>query len=447
MTTRAQPLDPAKSPWHLLGAALRHWREDVADLGLRPAAARAYVDFSHLAKWERGERPPPAEVVATLDQVYGAGGVLIALHRLVEESGRAPQGAAQKSHLVDAEGMNIERRQILASFAAIAAAGALPIEAVERVRHTMTQVVGGDRVSDWEETAFEYAHLLLRDPPAQVLPDLIGDAHGLQQVILGGPPGETSRWARVNAQMAFLVAQGLGYLGEVREARHWWRTAQRAAELAGDGGLQAAVLGYEAAQAQYASRPEVIVTRRARAAIAAAGGRACPGAAEAYGVLAMMAAGAGDIRGALEGLDALSRMVDLLPDEVTADAATAFGWPVARMLHARSYVLSRVGDPQAAEAAAAEAIAAYPPWKVRSIAQIELHRAATAVRLGDLEGGLGHAGTVLDRLDAAHHTMFVRGAAVRVLEALPVVEAARVPAVEQYRERLALPLARPTVEA
>nr|WP_229805818.1 hypothetical protein [Microbispora rosea] len=117
------------------------------------------------------------------------------------------------------------------------------------------------------------------------------------------------------------------------------------------------------------------------------------------------------------------------------------------MLHARSYVLSRVGDPQGAEAAAAEAIAAYPPWKVRPIAQIELHRAATAVRMGDLEGGLGHAGAVLDRLDAAHHTMFVRGAAVRVLEALPAVEAARAPAVKQYRERLALSPARPTTEA
>lgn len=445
--TRCQPLDPATSPWNLLGAALRHWREDVAGLKLRHAAARAYVDFSHLAKWERGERPPPAEAIATLDQVFGAGGVLVALHRLVEASGREPQGAARMPRLMDAEAMTLERRHVLAGFAAIAAAGALPIDAVERVRNTMTQAVGGHRVSDWEETAFEYAHLLLRDPPAQVLPDLIKDAHGLQQVILGGPPGEAAHWARVNAQMAFLVAQGLGYLGEVREARHWWRTAQHAAELAGDGELQAAVLGYEAAQAQYAGRPDATVVRRARAAIAAAGGRPCPGTAEAQGVLAMTAAVAGDGRGALAALDGLGRLVERLPDEVTSDEATAFGWPVARMLHARSYVLSRVGDPQAAEAAAAEAIAAYPPWKVRPIAQIELHRAATAVRMGDLEGGLGHAGAVLDRLDAAHHTMFVRGAAVRVLEALPAVEAARAPAVKQYRERLALSPARPTTEA
>ncbi|WP_147944537.1 helix-turn-helix transcriptional regulator [Microbispora sp. CSR-4] len=445
--TRSQPIDPAKSPWTLLGAALRHWREDVAGLKLRPAAARAYVDFSHLAKWERGERPPPPEAIAILDQVFGAGGVLIALHKLVEAFEREPQGTTQRPHRVDAEGMHVERRQILQSFAAIAAVGALPIDAVERVRHTMAQTVGGVRVSDWEETAFEYAHMLLRDPPALVLPDLIRDAHGLQQVILGGPPGEAAHWARVNAQMAFLVAQGLGYLGEVREARHWWRAAQHAAELADDSGLQAAVLGYEAAQAQYAGRPDVIVLRRAQAAIAAARGRACPGAAEAYGVMAMAAAQAGNSQAALTGLDTLGRVVEQLPDEVTADDATAFGWPAARMLHTRSFVLSRVGDPSAAETAAAEAIAAYPPWKVRPIAQVQLHRAATAVRLGDLEGGLGHAGAVLDRLDPAHHTMFVRGAAARVLEAVPAVEAAHTPAVEEYRERLALPPARPTTEA
>lgn len=445
--TRSQPIDPAKSPWTLLGAALRHWREDVAGLKLRPAASLAYVDFSHLAKWERGERPPPPEAIATLDQVFGADGVLIALHKLVEASGREPQGAARIPHLVDAEGMNVERRQILQSFAAIAAVGALPIDAVERVRQAMAQTVGGDRVSDWEETAFEYAHTLLRNPPALVLPDLIRDAHGLQQVILASPPGEAARWARVNAQMAFLVAQGLGYLGEVREARHWWRTAQHAAELADDSDLQAAVLGYEAAQAHYAGRPDVIVLRRAQAAIAAAGGRPCAGAAEAWGVLAMAAANAGDSQRALTGLDTLSRVVEQLPDDVTSDSATAFGWPVARMLHARSYVLSRVGDPRTAEAAAAEAIGAYPSWKVRPIAQVQLHQAAATVRFGDLEGGLGYAGAVLDRLDAAHHTMFVRGAAVRVLEAVPAVETAHKPAVEQYRERLALLPAKSATEA
>lgn len=63
----------------LFGAVLRAYRKG----GLRETAAKIPLNFSHLAKWERGERPVPAAMVPLLDQAYAANGALITLHELI----------------------------------------------------------------------------------------------------------------------------------------------------------------------------------------------------------------------------------------------------------------------------------------------------------------------------------------------------------------------------
>src|SRR5690606_16983823 len=63
----------------LFGAMLRAYRRG----GLRETAAKIPINFSHLAKWERGERPVPAELVPALDRAYAANGALITLHELI----------------------------------------------------------------------------------------------------------------------------------------------------------------------------------------------------------------------------------------------------------------------------------------------------------------------------------------------------------------------------
>ncbi|WP_182874950.1 helix-turn-helix domain-containing protein [Microbispora sp. H10670] len=440
------PIPPACGPWETLGAVLRIWRTN-AGLGLRPAATQAFLDHSHLAKWERGERRPPGEAVAALDAIYGADGVLRSLHAMAEAADAQPQRSGLPRLEVDADDMHMERRQILRSFAVIAAAGAVSIDAVERVRLAMNETTGSDRVGDWEETAWEYGHLLWRDPPADVLPDLVLDAYALHRVMRGGPPGDAAAWARAYARMAYLTAQCLGFMEETREARHWWRTARRAAQQAADPEVEAAVLGFEAGQAQYSNRPAEVIMERARSAITVAAGRPCAGAAEAHSVLAQAAALAGDEPAALNALHALEELYDRLPAFTTDDTTTAFGWPPARLLHTRSLVLSRTAPAPVAEAAINEAVASYPAWRQRQITQVEMHRSVLALRThGDVPGGIGHAATALDHLDTRHHTMFVRRAAQWVLTAVPAVAAASAP-VADYRERLSLPPARRPLEA
>jgi hypothetical protein len=71
----ADPIDPHASPWHLFGAVMRRCRETEPKKALRRAADDLYIDFSNLAKWERGERTPPPEMIPRIDAVYGAHGV------------------------------------------------------------------------------------------------------------------------------------------------------------------------------------------------------------------------------------------------------------------------------------------------------------------------------------------------------------------------------------
>lgn len=79
-------IDPARSPLHLFGAVLNHYRE-VSGTPLREVGGKVLVDYSLLARWERGVRPAPADAVHRLDTHLNAGGVLVALHAIVTRHG------------------------------------------------------------------------------------------------------------------------------------------------------------------------------------------------------------------------------------------------------------------------------------------------------------------------------------------------------------------------
>jgi hypothetical protein len=80
LSMTADQIDPHASAWHLFGAVMRRCRETEPKIALRRAATDLYMDFSNLAKWERGERVPPPDMVTRLDVVYRARGILAALY-------------------------------------------------------------------------------------------------------------------------------------------------------------------------------------------------------------------------------------------------------------------------------------------------------------------------------------------------------------------------------
>ncbi|MBX6168255.1 MAG: helix-turn-helix domain-containing protein [Thermobispora bispora] len=434
MPRSADPVDPTKSPWHLLGATLRHLREKQK-ASLDVIARQAHMDPSLLARYERGDRPPPADVIRRLDTVLAAGGILTALHTnaLTNTSKQDSPEPAPPPH---ADGMDHLRRQLLAGIAVTGAAAALPLDGLARLREVVDNRVGAASVEEWEETAWEYAHGIVTRPLPDLISDLSVDLLALQKA-MNAATGDPAGWARVNTQMTFLLAYALGSAGQTRESRHWWASARRAAMRTGDDMLLATVCAFEAVQALYEDRPLPLVLARAEEALAATQGRPCAATAKALGARAHARALLGDLDGAEADLDEQARVFDLLPAAVTGDRASVFGWPVARILHSRSLVYTIAGHPEAGHAQA-EALAAYPNPRERQAAQVQFHVALTAVRSGDVDDGLDHARRVLAELGPGNITRYVMHTAASVVQALPAARQME-PAVIEYQRMLALP--------
>ncbi|MFC4590995.1 helix-turn-helix domain-containing protein [Sphaerisporangium corydalis] len=432
-------VDGSISPWHLLGAALRQWRE-LAGLTLTETAPKVPIDPSLLAKWERGTRRPAEDAMRRLDQALNAGGILFTMYgfALANETPRPSPAIAERW---DAETMDALRRQLLlGGFAAAGSAASAPFQdGLERLRSVVDQTVGDPGIDDFEELVWEYSHAIVARSQVEVLGDLAADVLALQKTMNCVPPRETSRWLRVNARMTNLLAHTLGSTGYARESRHWWTTARRAAERTGDQDVQAAAYASEAVQALHEDRPAVLVLDRADKALALSGGRACVATVEALGARSHALTLAGDVAQACATLDEQVRVFERLPSAVTSDLLSAEGWPTFRLLYSRSLVFTLAGHPSA-DRAQEEALASYPVGRPRQRAQVELHCAYSEVRRGHIDDGLGHARRVLTGL-GDNVTRFVHHMALGVANAVPEVANTRSSVVE-YRDLLALPAGR-----
>jgi hypothetical protein len=282
-------------------------------MSLEGVGREAHVDWSILARWERGDRRPPTDAVTRIDQILEASGFLIALHTCVlANTGNQTSPSQGKPH--DADDMNHLRRQLLTSIAAVGAAVTLPpMDGLERLRSVVDQAVGGPSLEEWEETAWEYAHRIVSRPLPEVIPDLSVDLLALQKV-MSSDAVHGGEWARVNARMTLLLAHALGSAGYSRESRLWWASARRAALHAGDD-MMALVCAFEAVQGLYENRPIPLILSRADAALAATRGRPSVATAKALGARAHAYALLGDTRTAHADLDNQERVHNLLPEQ------------------------------------------------------------------------------------------------------------------------------------
>jgi hypothetical protein len=411
-------------------------------LSLQAVSAEVLTEYSHLARWERAERKPPADAVARLDRLYEAGGFLVALHAAALAKAAPAAGPVVPSQW-DGEGMDVLRRRLLGGMAAVGANAAAPpaLDGIEQLRGVVDGSVGRAGIGEWEEVAWEYAHAVFSPDISEVIRDLSVDVLAFQQAISAGvPSGEAGLWLRVNTRLTILLAYALGCSGQTRESRHWWSVAGRAAGQTGDQELLALVYAGEAVQALHERRSVQLVMSRTTQALELTGGRACVATSAAYGARAHARALAGDVAGAYADLDEQARLFEALPANVTADRVSVDGWPETRVLYSRSLVYTLTGHPEV-DVAQQEAIAAHGSPESRQQAQVELHRATTEVQRGHIESGLGHAGAVLGGMHPDSVNRFVLHNAVTVGAAVPVAQRGR-PAVAEYREMLALPIGR-----
>ncbi|MFI7642937.1 helix-turn-helix domain-containing protein [Nonomuraea sp. NPDC049400] len=435
MGTGTSPENSGLSPRRLLGALMQHWRL-YRGFSQGDVEKALLINGSNLSKFECGKRIVPAPVITDIDSFYGANGMLVGFHSLVISVDRKTRVSGE-SDIGHAEGVDMVRRQLLAAIATLGGAAAvLPVEELGNLRHLIDRTAGSTRIDDWEELVWEHAHALKTQPVADVISDIALDVLDLQK-ILPSVGNTEAGWARVDAQLKFLLARALGLAGQARESRHWWITARHAAEESRDPQLVALCRGWEATHGLYEKRSPTILLARTEDAIEAARGRPCAGVAEALTAQAQVRAIIGDETGAQESLGRQARIFEQLPDEISADTASAFGWPVTRMLHTRSFVATYTDH---AEQAQQEALSAYAPSDVRAIAQIKLHQAMAEVATGDVGEGLDMARRAISEVPTGQQTMFTRYSAKMVLQAVPekLDNRAR-PTVDAYREMLALP--------
>jgi hypothetical protein len=143
---------------------------------------------------------------------------------------------------------------------------------------------------------------------------------------------------------------------------------------------------------------------------------------------------------AQQAMTEVHAIVDNLPERVTSDVDSLYGWPEHRLRHGESFVYSYLDDNRRATIAQDRALTLYPPHLVRERTQIRLHQAMCLVRRGEPVAGAMHAHSALADLPTEQQTEVVREVARSVIRLVPP-RTQRHSQVAELRELLALPAA------
>ncbi|MGW0807205.1 XRE family transcriptional regulator [Nonomuraea sp. NPDC002799] len=420
MPRRPDAVDPASSPWHLLGAELRYWRGEVCGLSLREAAGQGLCDYGDLSRWERGLVPAPLDVIERLEGLYGAKGRLGALHSFAAEFDRLSRAALEQPVSDLAEDGDMHRRAAMQLLAALGAEAVIPPGTWETLFSGIENAAAarGIGVDDWEEVVWEHGLSYYTQAPGTLIHDVTADLAEISRLLARpSSPAARTDLLRVSAQLAVLMGMEMSDVGDLDSSRRSWRVARRAADATGDRDLQVWVRGWEAEYGFWAGRPAPVLTRLTSEAAHLAQGNASAGLAEALRARAFISAAQGDANITRATLGELKNVCDRLPDSAISDRTSpfwSFGGRDAAWAHA--YSLGLIGDTTEAAKAVDEAIALCPTTFTGNVIHYELVRALVLIGDGHVNDGLAHA------LTTAHAwpvSTIRRRTLVRILEALP----------------------------
>ncbi|MFC4589113.1 helix-turn-helix domain-containing protein [Sphaerisporangium corydalis] len=446
----ADLIDPHASVWHLFGAVMRRCREGESKIALRRAAADLYVDYSNLAKWERGERTPPPEIVPRLDEVYGAHGILTALYgtlvRLsaVAESDRLRTGMCLETPAYRNGDDDMERRaalQLLAGLGTLGATsnyGALGGVSGESLRRLLDMSLSQapQTVDEWESACADHLHALRTRPPAQVATDLLVDLLAIRRQLDTGASTQEVELQRIKAALSTLHANVLTRMGEHGSAVRWWRTARQAADASGDLELRLGVRATESGHGLYGQRDPGTVLRLTQNAQQIAGTRPSLG-------LALVICSQAKALTVLGRHEDAQRALNTFRDHVAAEPPSASVmpgyWNGGQLLGAESLIYAGAGNEAEAHDAGERLLAFSSDYQVT--ATVRLHEALCAVVNGGVDQGMRLATTVIDALPQVHNDNMVVGTGRMVLHAVPRDQQKR-PSVAEFRQVLALEPAR-----
>ncbi|GAA1014343.1 hypothetical protein Aple_079800 [Acrocarpospora pleiomorpha] len=402
--------------------ALRHWRKDIRDIGLRPLADEINWSYSHLAKWERGEQQPHADAIKTLDAKLNAGGYLVALHAAVSELDQLRRGTLDEEPL-DEDGY-MERRELMRNAAAFAAAGA-----VAPVLTTLTdawRMSSPDRslpgasvtqamIDDWENAADVHVRRAYFDPPATVLAAVAVDYTDMAPHLSRTQPAAIQRdLAHAAARHTAVIAGKWFDLGNSREAHRWWAKTRELSEQSSDPLLASWLRSCEVGYRQQDPQEDLVnVLSTAQEARRLAGDRSNVALVSALSAEAQALATMGRSDEAITALLRTEEVFTRLPAQITADR----DWLRRGTYLDRSLIYTLAGDSRRAAEAQSAARNLYPATH-RSAIVIQLHGAALQART-DPEQGADEALRIVGALPTGRRDTRVIRAAHIVLDVAP----------------------------
>lgn len=410
----ADPIDPHASSWHLFGAVMRRCRESRPNLGLRGAASQMYTDFSNLAKWERGERTPPPDMIHRLDEVYSARGILTALYDMVvgfnaaTESARLRTGRYSENPAYGIGDDDMERRAALQLFAGLGTLGTFGIS-TEPFRQLLDLSLDRPQRSleDWELACADHLHALRTRPPVQVAADLFIDLMAVRRQSQVSTPAEVTELHRITAMLSSLQANALTRLGDHGGAIRWWYSARQAADASGDLALQLLVRAEETGHGLYGQRDPETILRMVRSAQQLTD--------KPYLKLLTTEAKALSMLGRHD--EALSTLCTLHKAAEQGGSDRYGFWKPDGLHFAESWVYAGVGKESAADTAREKVLKVTRDYVY--LVNVQLHGALCTVTQGGIDEGLRKAATAIDAVTPAYRSHHVIETANLVLRAVP----------------------------
>lgn len=423
----------------VFGSVMRRWRENDRKVGLRMAADELNVNFSHLAKWERGERPVPPDMVHKIDRVYAAGGVLIALHNLmtrhdallaVSELGYSPSGTFKDDPPLYEDG-DMERRALLHLLAALGSGSSVPVGALDTIFSRTEHALGGRDGADleeWEESVFEYGFLYVTRPPGSLIGGAAADFVEISRLLsTSHTPSTRTGLLRISAQLAALLGMEFSDIGEKSASLRSWKLARKAADASKDRDLQVWVRAREATFAFWSGRPRPIVSRLVDDAIQIADGAPSTSLARAFSARAFVAASTGDTETTRTALGDLDRVYEVIPNG--RQESPLWSFPERRMHWSRAYPSALIGDTAQVSNAIERALSLCPVDFHGDIADLKLIQALGLAHDGDVSTSLDIATTVAE---GCYFTASRRRILGQIVDALPE-KARALPAARELR--------------
>ena len=329
----------------------------------------------------------------------------------------------------------VKRRVFLAELAASAGLGAagFPLEAV---RHGLNLSVAEERsaadADEWNQIALEYGESYLTAPPSELLKPLMVDIIGLQSALQRSSSARSHReLMRVAALLAVFTAQTLMNVGQVQEARRWWRTAKNSADRSGD---PYSILWVRAREINRADeyRPAAAILPLVQEAENYVDHAPIDAVLEFLGAKALTLARAGRLNDAESVLDQIRKRSSRLAGE----SGSLLVFDRAGGLHGiESFVYSRLGHLEKTESANAAARDLQDSGNLRPLADDGMKLSHCLVRRGDITHGLRHAQTVLTQLPEQYRAQYLVSEAHELVRSIPA-SGRQLNAAHEYREWL-----------